>query len=207
MKINRKPVILAALVLTGSAHAAITVMDDDGNRDAAAGPNVTTTGFSSHDNGGFGSASQYFNSTNAFNGSGASNNGGTPTAATATYTFGGLLVGQVYDVYATWAQGGQGNTGPGTYTVSDGLGAIGVNQTAAVASDIQITDPFDSSSKNFQLLGQVTEDGDGMITITLSSDGSNFVLADAVAINSVPEPSSTALLGLGGLALVMHRRK
>ena len=112
MKINNKAVILAALVLTGPAHAAITVIDDDGNRDAAAGPNVTTTGFSSNDNGGWGSGAQYFNSTNAYNGSGASNNGGTPTAATATYTFGGLLTGQIYDVYATWAQAGQGEVVP-----------------------------------------------------------------------------------------------
>ncbi len=59
MKINNKAVILAALVLTGPAHAAITVIDDDGNRDAAAGPNVTTTGFSSNDNGGWGSAGPY----------------------------------------------------------------------------------------------------------------------------------------------------
>ncbi|MGB0992820.1 MAG: PEP-CTERM sorting domain-containing protein [Akkermansiaceae bacterium] len=38
----------------------------------------------------------------------------------------------------------------------------------------------------------------------VGSGGSSF---DDVTVNSIPEPSSTALLGLGGLALILRRRK
>ena len=33
------------------------------------------------------------------------------------------------------------------------------------------------------------------------------VLLDDIVITGVPEPSTTALLGLGGLALILRRRK
>lgn len=41
-----------------------------------------------------------------------------------------------------------------------------------------------------------------------NDDGSALSVSDAViAFNNVPEPSSTTLLGLGGLALILRRRK
>ena len=200
---------LAALVLPVSG--AVIVLDDDGDRDFAAGPQVTTFQFSSHDNGGWGVGTQYFNQTVAYNGGATPpHNGGTPGDATATYTLDasmGVVAGQTYNVYATWAQPGQSNTGPATYTVSDGLGDVIVDQKLAVAPDIQIHDPFVGDDKNFQLLGQVIEDGDGVITITLTGTTSNFVLADAVALDSVPEPASAMLFCLGGLALIRRRRR
>ena len=50
-----------------------------------------------------------------------------------------------------------------------------------------------------------------LITLQISSSpdalvGENFSL-ESFTINTVPEPSSTALLGLGGLALILRRRK
>lgn len=40
-----------------------------------------------------------------------------------------------------------------------------------------------------------------------SASGTSDVFVDTVSITAVPEPSSAALLGLGGLALILRRRK
>ncbi len=42
--------------------------------------------------------------------------------------------------------------------------------------------------------------------VTYTSTGNN-ASASSLTFNQVPEPSSTALLGLGGLALILRRRK
>lgn len=47
---------------------------------------------------------------------------------------------------------------------------------------------------------------DRLNAIQLTSDGGNPV-SQYVVITTIPEPSSTALLGLGGLALILRRRK
>ena len=203
-------ILLSLMALALPGFGAVIVIDDDGDRDQVAGPNVTTVALSGHNNGPWGAGPQYFNQTTAYNGGGPTFDTNTPGVASATYTFTpvlGVVAGMTYNVYATWAQNGQGNTGPATYTVSDGLGAVGVDHRLAVAPDIQITDPFVGDDKNFQLLGQIVEDGDGVISVVLSSTADNFIVVDAVAIDLVPEPASTALLGLGGLALMLRRRR
>jgi len=40
-----------------------------------------------------------------------------------------------------------------------------------------------------------------------NNNGNRYVAIDTVSFTSVPEPSSSALLGLGGLALILRRRK
>ena len=50
------------------------------------------------------------------------------------------------------------------------------------------------------------------IALRLTSNGTDGDFAtthwvDNISVNAVPEPSSTALLGLGGLALILRRRK
>jgi MYXO-CTERM domain-containing protein len=209
MKKQHSMLFAALVALALPASGAVIVLDDDGDRDNAAGPNVTTVGFSTHNNGGWGVNADNFNRTTAFN------NTAGDTAATATYTLDvsqGVVAGEAYFVYATWPQNGQGNLGPATYTVSDGLGAVTVDQTLAVAPDLLVTDPYDGAGKHFQYLGQITDDGDGIITITLKlgTGNSNFIMADAVALQTVPEPSSASFLlglGLGGLALMQRRRR
>ncbi|QQL45587.1 PEP-CTERM sorting domain-containing protein [Sulfuriroseicoccus oceanibius] len=62
---------------------------------------------------------------------------------------------------------------------------------------------FDSSMSASHLLLWMNGSGGGELdAIRVGSDW-----VDVTGVNAVPEPSSTALLGLGGLALILRRRK
>ena len=213
---------LRAVLLTGAgilgfaaaASGTVIVIDDDGDNDGVAGPNVVTVALSSHDNGGWGPAWDMFNDPSAYNGGGDDFNTNTPGIASATYTFNaplGVVAGGTYNVYVYGRQ--QGNTGPAIYTVGDGGGAVGVDMTLAPTADIMILDPDPNGDNGgvthfgFQKIGTVVEDGDGVIAVVLASTADNFINVDAVAIEFVPEPGSLALLGLGGLALLLRRRR
>jgi hypothetical protein len=56
-----------------------------------------------------------------------------------------------------------------------------------------------------------SDDGDGSGTLTFGIDGlpngSERTVLNGFQIDAVPEPSATALLGFGGLALILRRRK
>jgi hypothetical protein len=73
---------------------------------------------------------------------------------------------------------------------SNGLTTLTLEYTAT-AADV-------GKTIGIQLLGLVGEDGNGNDT---------YAFIDNVQLESVPEPSSMALLGLGGLALILRRRK
>ena len=47
----------------------------------------------------------------------------------------------------------------------------------------------------------------GTGTAGADNGDNNFATVDNVNLTAVPEPTSTALLGLGGLALILRRRK
>lgn len=79
-----------------------------------------------------------------------------------------------------------------------------------------ILDPYDAGGTALNTWFTVmTESGDGSIVdngLTLSSAAATAgwehrIQGDTVQVRLVPEPSSTALLGLGGLALILRRRK
>ena len=54
----------------------------------------------------------------------------------------------------------------------------------------------------------VQADGSGEIVIELATPvGTDLSILSAMSITSIPEPSTTALLGLGGLALILRRKK
>jgi hypothetical protein len=73
---------------------------------------------------------------------------------------------------------------------------INKNAVGVVAAD------FDNSVISF------TPDGSGNATVLLTSAStSQFLTFSGMQLDAVPEPSGAALLGLGGLALLLRRRK
>ena len=118
-------------------------------------------------------------------------------------------------------------TVPGiTYTVAFEMGGI-----FFAANYMEITaSVFDGAATSGTNLGQLVEgrantDGSGYnapVSFTFTADTIQSTLVfvetsgntnsanpaiDNVSVNEVPEPSSAALLGLGGLALILRRRK
>jgi hypothetical protein len=86
------------------------------------------------------------------------------------------------------------NSGTGTYSSS---GPLLANASAgSVGNSLQL---------RFETWDPTLNAGDGGLATTTNS----FVAIDDVflEVTSVPEPSTTALLGLGGLALILRRRK
>lgn len=123
------------------------------------------------------------------------NNGG-PSTATLTLN---VEIGKVYQFQYIIMDG----RGPGNYTgrtavLGDGDGDAS-NDSAAVSRTNGTTGNGNSITGTFTA-DAITQD----ITLTGSDVGlTGYVLR----VTPVPEPSSTALLGLGGLALILRRRR
>lgn len=123
---------------------------------------------------------------------------------TATWTFSSLVNGTVWDVYATWVQQGNRAT-DAPYTVN-GI-TVDINQELAPAANLVLsdTDSAGTANFNFQKIGTATVTA-GTIAISLTDDANEWVIADAVAIQQVPEPATLSLLGLGALVIITRRR-
>lgn len=148
------------------------------------------------------------NNGNSFDGGHRYNNdGGT---GSATWSFTGLDAG-LYDVLATWAiNDNRSQAAP--FELGDGGPIVTVNQELLPDADLLYKDTG-NTERRFQRLGQVTIPSDGgSVDITLTDDAStdlsSFVIADAVALVLVPEPSglTIALLLVGGALLRRGRR-
>ena len=131
----------------------------------------------------------------------------------STLTISGLVVGALYNVAipstrlrtgGTEASHGTFSTSNNTTSSSQTVDATSINGDAWV------------SGTNYALFENVEADGSGEISI-LADASNGAVVGEAgdgrrlhlngFQIESVPEPSTTALLGLGGLALILRRRK
>jgi len=124
----------------------------------------------------------------------------------ATWSFTGLDEG-LYDVLATWRP--QSNRSTDAPFLVEGRTAP-VNQREDPAPDVLINDGT-GVDFNFQRLDRIAINADGgSITVQLSdddsADGNSYVIADAVAVVLVPEPSTFAL-GLGGVGVLLVRRR
>ncbi|MGB0993222.1 MAG: PEP-CTERM sorting domain-containing protein [Akkermansiaceae bacterium] len=118
--------------------------------------------------------------------------GGTGTRNTLLL-FKGLDDSLTYDITAVIGQWS-------TNTAFDGMSIFVTGQDSDAFGTVSA-----SGEPVYTNLTGLTSSG-GNLTVQLSSPSNNQALS-ALTLTAVPEPSSTALLGLGGLALVLRRRR
>ncbi len=119
-------------------------------------------------------------------------------AADFSVTFGGLDDSLSYNLRSYTLIGNSGGT-TYTYSVSDGGGTqnySGTNTSRWTAGTLEAAGT---------VFSDLQTDGSGNITVTYSDP--NALAMNAIVLEAVPEPSTTALLGLGGFALILRRRR
>ncbi len=140
---------------------------------------------------------------------------GANTAYASNFTFPASIlfefsVGQTLSELHIWNyafKGGVETGGINAFTLDffDGAGGTG----SAIGAQVSDTTPI-AALPTISVDTTTFSDRVGVRSVLLTmntSQGGTFVGAREIAFNAVPEPSSTALLGLGGLALILRRRK
>jgi len=193
------------LALGSTATAAVTAVGDFLVIDNDVDANFSETGFGGSDSG----------QPDSWNGDRDWGNGGTATTATWNWGTGGAgdpaLASGVYEIYASWKNGPQGNLNNAIFTGTDGWAGITVNEvpgTTSFAGTLGIATLNDGVNDiDFVYLGNATvTDGAFSLTITDDALNGNFIHVDAAAIRQIPEPS-VSLLGLLGLGFLLRRRR
>ena len=132
----------------------------------------------------------------------------TPATATGTWTFTNLAAGQ-YDVATTFRANGASNV---RHTVNGAEFFVDQSTQPSVSAGPSFTTNYvgqRAHDYNFITIDSVTVAEGGSITVTIdNSNTASNIAMDTVGITAtIPEPTTTALLGLGGLALILRRRK
>ena len=121
----------------------------------------------------------------------------TGTGATITFTIAGLTPNELYRLVAY-----AGSSDGGDSTLFTGALSGTVNPVPETAS----RSVFEAGG-NYLLNPSVAADGNGEIIFTAAPGaGNGFAVVNGIGIQAVPEPSSAALL-LGGLGMVVLRRR
>ncbi|NWK55596.1 PEP-CTERM sorting domain-containing protein [Verrucomicrobiaceae bacterium N1E253] len=135
-------------------------------------------------------------------------------------TISGLTAG-TYNAYAFyWVAGwvdGNDPTGNNQWDFAAGLASGNTSEylwnegTQTQASDFAGTVMVEEGNRRLFMidLGNVAVDGSGELAIYIDDNPGNDdrTWYDGVGYQTVPEPSSAALIGLGGLSLILRRRK
>ncbi|MDG0994338.1 MAG: PEP-CTERM sorting domain-containing protein [Akkermansiaceae bacterium] len=134
-------------------------------------------------------------------------------------TFGGLSTspGTSYDlvIYSGWIWGPEGvhtaqseGTGlAGTFVINSlAMGPGNFFASGGLGEDSNAADV--AGNTNYARFNGLAADGSGNLTFDFNLGGDlDAPINGFQLIETVPEPSTTALLGLGGLALILRRRK
>lgn len=131
--------------------------------------------------------------------------------ATITFDF---TVSQNLEAFYLWNASGGGNEGPlsrgvGGFSLEffDGAGGAGSSlgtELGLLADQAPQTGNYAAQEFTFSEVSGVQS---VVMTITSNQGGSNWVGFREAGFETVPEPSSISLLGLGGVALLLRRRK
>ncbi|NWK54551.1 PEP-CTERM sorting domain-containing protein [Verrucomicrobiaceae bacterium N1E253] len=205
------------MILAGSAQAAITYVDADPTNTTLADGSaltVTTSGTNAPADG----TTWHIRTSHGNVGPDIYCVAPAASAPEIRTTISGLAAGN-YNLYAYyWVGGGAAPTGNNRWDIRAGLvsGALTdyewddapVADNADIDPDILVDDGGARYLHQINL-GVVTVDGAGLAHVYIDdfSGNDNRTWYDGVGYELVPEPSSTALLGLGGLTLMIRRRR
>jgi hypothetical protein len=117
-------------------------------------------------------------------------------ALISEWTFTGLAPGVPHTVAATWVSPDANRATNSPFTISGIVGGnqtVMVNQELVAAADYAVLDD-NGAAHPFQRLGRFTPTGT-TLTVRLTNNADQFVIADAIRVEGVPEPSSVGLVG------------
>jgi hypothetical protein len=189
-----------------TSNAMIIDVGQSGHQFLGEGPNggvgggATVWGISGTNNNGGYNASHHFDNEDGF-----SNHSG---ALVSEWTFTGLEPGKKTNIAATWVSPDANRATNSPFTIT---GIVGGDQTVLVNQELTAFANYAELDDNgaahpFQSLGQFIPTGT-TLTVRLTNAADQFVIADAIRVEQVPEPTSLLLLAFGAVGFSVRVRR